>query len=413
MRKIFLFVLLFFISYSFVNAESNFENDYTLIDCINWDNSSWIAFDNSKPFSTLKVWIEKTIKYINSNINLAWNEQNASWKVFHIKVNCSFLDVLNPVINLNYFWENFKNELIIEWIWENSLIFKDSTFQLSPNTWNITFKNAIFMNEYKPYFFDDMLDSDVRNWGIPFSNWIKIKNSYIKLKNSNNIWLYWTYRNVRYINRNWMIDYDYYQNYTNKQIIENSTIDIEIWGDFNFRMPVSIKNSKINFTNSGSNSNYNITFLEDWNTRINTDLNYSVLTSNEIDLWWNNFLTEDNTNITFLNNKFLNFGTFNFSGNWIYINNFIDNNQSIDISNFKNLYNNILKSWFTDSYDIFNYRKNYSFNNIWNTWIGWIYKRIRSNKYFDLDITSAWLYKEITGQDLPSGLWDIYVIFNY
>jgi DNA-binding sugar fermentation-stimulating protein len=46
-----------------------------------------------------------------------------------------------------------------------------------------------------------------------------------------------------------MVDYYYYTNYSNKQIIENSIIDIEIENDYNFKMPVFVKNSTINFKN--------------------------------------------------------------------------------------------------------------------------------------------------------------------
>lgn len=413
MKKILLLVLLFLFDITFVNAQSDYLNDYTLIDCINWDNKTWVAFDSTKPFSTLKWGIESTINYINSNINFVWNESNASWKNFKIKVNCSFNDILNSTINLNFLWINYNNELTIEWIWEKSLIFKDTSFQLSYNAWNIIFKNAIFSNENKPYFYDEAVLPAWRNqwWNHPLSNGIKIVDSYIQLKNWQNLWNIMWYSSYKYYY--YTLQYDYLLNYTNKQMIENSLIDVEISKDFTFRMPVSLKNSKINFTNTWAISNYNITFAEDWNPSIKNNLNYSVFVSNEIDLWWNNFLTEDTTNIAFLNNKFTNFNNFNFWGQWIFINNFIDNIQSIDISAFHNLYNNVFKSGFTDSYDIFNYRKNYSFNNIWNKWLGWVYKRLRDNKYFNIDINSAWLYKEVTWKDLPSGLSDIYVIFNY
>lgn len=413
MKKTLLIILFILIDFTFVSADSNFINDYTLIDCVNWNNSTWVAFDSSKPYSTLKEWIEKTIIYINTKINIPWNESNATWKIFNIKVNCSFYDFLNPNINLNYFWVNYNNELIIEWIWDNSLIIKDTSFNLWNNAWNITFKNAIFSNENKAYFNDYLFNDISRNYSIPNSNWIKIIYSYIKLNSSYNIWLLWTYRNVKYINKNWMIDYFYYQNYTNKQMIENSRIDIEVWNDFDFRMPVSLKNSKISFYNSWSTSNYNITFLEDWNTKINTDLNYSVLSSNLIDLWWNNLSIENSENIAFLNNKITNFSSLNLWWNGVFINNFIDNNQSIDISNNHNMFNNLFKSWFNDTYDLNNFRKNYSINNVLNTWILWVYKRVRDNKYFNVDISSSWLYKEFTWQDLVKWLWEIYVIFNY
>ncbi|MDP2090233.1 MAG: hypothetical protein Q8K30_01425 [Candidatus Gracilibacteria bacterium] len=413
MKKTLLIILFILIDFTFVSADSNFINDYTLIDCVNGNNSTGVAFDSSKPYSTLKEGIEKTIIYINTKINIPGNESNATGKIFNIKVNCSFYDFLNPNINLNYFGVNYNNELIIEGIGDNSLIIKDTSFNLGNNAGNITFKNAIFSNENKAYFNDYLFNDISRNYSIPNSNGIKIIYSYIKLNSSYNIGLLGTYRNVKYINKNGMIDYFYYQNYTNKQMIENSRIDIEVGNDFDFRMPVSLKNSKISFYNSGSTSNYNITFLEDGNTKINTDLNYSVLSSNLIDLGGNNLSIENSENIAFLNNKITNFSSLNLGGNGVFINNFIDNNQSIDISNNHNMFNNLFKSGFNDTYDLNNFRKNYSINNVLNTGILWVYKRVRDNKYFNVDISSSGLYKEFTGQDLVKGLGEIYVIFNY
>jgi hypothetical protein len=69
MKKIFLVFCLLFIWTISVNADSDYLSDYTLIDCINWDNEDWVAFDSTKPYATLKEWIEKTI----------WNE-------FHIEI---------------------------------------------------------------------------------------------------------------------------------------------------------------------------------------------------------------------------------------------------------------------------------------------------------------------------------------
>ncbi len=413
MKKIFLILLVFILNFTLVSADSNYSNDYTLIDCINGNNSTWVPFDSSKPYSTLKEWIEKTINYINSNVNYNWNEINSAWKIFNIKVTCSFQDILNPNINLNFLGTNYDNELIIEWIWNNSLVFKDMSIDLSYNAWNVTFKNAIFLNEKKPYFNDYLFMDISRNYSIPFSNWIKIINSNIKLNNSNNIWLLWTYRTVKYINRNWNIDYYYYWNYTNKQIIENSTIDIEVSNDYVFRLPVLIKNSKINFVNSWSTNPYIITFQEEWNVNINTHLNYSVLVSNIIDLWWNNLSIENSENITFINNKIINFSLIDLLWDSLYINNYFDTNNVIDVTSIHNLFNNVFKSWFIDDYDKKNVRKNYSSSNLENKWLGWIYKRIRTNKYFNIDINSAWLYKEVTWLEFEKWLWEIYVIFNY
>ncbi|MFK7779983.1 MAG: hypothetical protein QM490_02450, partial [Candidatus Gracilibacteria bacterium] len=202
-------------------------------------------------------------------------------------------------------------------------------------------------------------------------------------------------------------------NYSNKQIIENSVIDIEIDNDFIFRMPVFLKNSKINFTNKNFDGPFDITFLEDGNTNIGTDLNYSVFVSNEINLGGNHLVVEDTDKIAFVNNNFQDLDNLVIEGEAVFINNYFDKNSSINISSSRELYNNIFKSGFTDTYDIFNYRKNFSENNAQAIGLGWIYKRLRENKYFNIDINSADLYKEITGKVLPFGLGDIYVIFNY
>ena len=196
------------------------------------------------------------------------------------------------------------------------------------------------------------------------------------------------------------------------QYIENSILDIEINNNFNFKMPNIIKDSKINFINT-STWVFELNFLEVWNTKRKTNYNYSVLISNEIDLWWNNFKTESTTQISFLNNKFTNFNNFDFSWKAIFINNYIENNESIDISDSHNLFNNILKSGFNDTYDITNNRRNFAENNIVEMWLGWVYKRIRDLDFFNIDINSADLYKEVTGKTFPKWLGDIYVIFNY
>ena len=411
-----LFFLLFFLlnCFSWVSAENDFINDYTLIDCVDWNNDTWIVFDSNNSFATLKVWIESTIDYINSNINISWNEETSSWVIFNIKVNCSFNDIYNSNIDLKFNWVDFNNELIIEWVWDNSLIFKNVSFKLWKEAGNIIFKNAQFFNETNPYFYD-FIPNPAWNFqphNHPLSNWIKIIDSYISLKNWNNIWDNTNYKShyYKYYNRYY---YDDLYNYSNKHFIENSILDIEIENNFSFRLAVWISDSKINFLNKNFTWAYDINFLEDGNTNISSDLNFSILKSNEFDFWWNNFKSENTNNISFFNNSFKNFSSFDFWWSWIFINNFVENNSSIDISNFHNLYNNIFKSAFNDSYDIFNYRKNFSLNNSESRWLWWIYKRIRNNKYFNFDINSSELYKEITWKDLVKWLWNIYVIFNY
>lgn len=418
MKRIFIIIVFIILSFQFVSVDSNFETDYTLIDCVNGDNDTWVAFDSTLPYATLKSWIESTINYINSNVNMPWNQEAASWKIFNIKVECSFDDILNQSINLNFDWVTYNNELIIEWINEGSFLIKEIDFKLWYKAWNITFKNAQFLNENKPYFYDYILPSSNYNSTHPISYGIKIIDSYILLKKSNNIWEYVQYTSFirKYYNqRSWKTTYyfEYPYNYSNKQIIENSIIDIEIWNNFDFRMPVFLKNSKISFINKDFNWPFNINFHEIWNIYNWWDINQSVFVSNEIDLWGNHLFIEDSDKIGFLNNNFTNLDNLSLTWSTVFINNYFANNSSIDISFSKQLYNNIFKSGFTDSNDIYNNRKNYDLNNIWSGWIGWIYKRIRENKYFNLDINSADLYKEVTGKALPNWLWDIYVIFNY
>ncbi len=415
MKKIFFIIFYILLSFTIVNADSNYESDYTLIDCVNGDNDTAVAFDSSMPYATLKEWIENTISYINANVNIAWNETVASWSTFNIKVQCSFNDILNSSINLNYNWVLYNNELIIEWIEDNSFIINEVDFRLANKAWNIVFKNAQFKNETKPYFYDKInVPAGHVRWTRthPLSNAIKILDSYIFLKNLNNIWNYMNYKSYNYKRYNRYYKDSLY-NYSNKQIIENSIIDIEIESSFTFKMPIFIKNSKINFKNINYDWPFNISFIEDWNTFVAKDLNYSILVSNEIDLWWNHLSVEDTENIAFLNNKIHNFDNIDIDWKAVYVNNYFENNSTINISNTKSMYNNIFKSSFTDTYDIMNYRKNYAENNVLWKWIGWIYKRIRDNKYFNIDISVDSLYKEVTGNDLPGWLWDIYVIFNY
>ena len=272
MKKIFFIIFATLLLFWFVSADSDYEDDYTLIDCINWDNNTWVVFDSEKPYATLKEGIENTISYINTNINISWNEETSSWKVFNIKVQCSFNDVLNQSINLDYNWVDYNNELIIEWIEDNSFILKEVDFQLWHKAWNITFKNAQFLNENKPYFYDFIPRTA---WVYetpthPLSNWVKILNSYIEFKNWNNLWDNTNYKSYSYIKYRHLHQGDFY-NYSNKQIIENSIIDIEISNDFSFRMPIFVKNSKITFSNLSWTWIFDISFLEDWNIRTNKD----------------------------------------------------------------------------------------------------------------------------------------------
>jgi len=409
MKKIFLVLFIIFISITWANAESNFENDYTLIDCIEWNDDIWIPFNSNMPFQSLKSWIENSIWYINSDINISWNEESASWKVLNIKVKCSASNILDSIINLWFKWTEFNNKLIIEWIWDNWLVIQNTKFKILKWAWNIVFKNAKFENEYNNYFEDEVFNTSV-NVNHPTSYWITILDSYIKLNNTISIWNSNSYNN-RYIfwyNRL----YTNFSNYTNKQKIINSQIDINIDWDYNFKMPFYLKDSKINFINESWTWVYNISFSEDWNINNLPKVDYAVFVSNEIDMWWNNISVENDSDIWFINNKFLNFNEFNFWWWAIFFNNSFENILDIDISLSHYLLNNIFKSTFTDTFDKYNLRKNYQNNEVWEKWIWWIFKRNNSNDFFNIDLSSTKLYKEITWIDIEWLYNSIYVIFT-
>jgi hypothetical protein len=290
MKKIFLVFCLLFIWTTLVNADSDYENDYTLIDCVNWDNEDWVAFDSTKPYATLKEWIEKTIEYINTNVNIVWNEEIASWKTFNIKVKCSFEDLLNNRIDLAFRWTDFNNQLVIEGV-ENWFTIKNTKFRILEKAWNIVIKNAFFINDNMWYFEDQVFNS--KRWRKnPISNWVTIYNSYFKLYNSINLWISNTYS--YYKSRDlWTTYYWHITNYFNKIKIINSKIDIELDWDYSFKMPFYLKDSKINFVNKSSTWVYDVSFLESWNSSNLPRIDYSVFVSNEIDLWWNNLTIED------------------------------------------------------------------------------------------------------------------------
>jgi len=412
MKKIFFVLLLFIFSIINVSADSDYINDYTLIDCVNWDNDSWISFDSTKPYSTLKEWIEKTIDYINSEVNKTWNEETASWLIFNIKVKCSFEDLENPRIDLWFKWTDFNNKLIIEWIDSDSFVIKNTKFKLLKWAWNIVFKNVSFLNDDMWYFEDQVFNFNSYYPNYPSSKWVEIYNSYFKLKNDINLGIHSKYTSAHYWS-NWTRSYNDFYNYFNKLKIFNSRIDIELNWNHNFKMPFYLKDSKINFVNNSSTWIYDISFTEDWNSSNSPTINYSVFVSNEVDMWWNNLSIEDDEDITFLNNKIVNFNNIDLWWKWVFINNFIENKSSFDISKYVNLFNNIFKSWFESSYDTFNYRRNFSLEKIWSWGIGWIYKRIRDFEFWNIDINSADLFKEVTWKESANWLGDIYVIFSY
>lgn len=411
MKKIIflVFIILSFLSINYSFAASDYENNYTLIDCLEWNDLTWEVFNSWSSFQSLKKWIESSIAYINTNVNIIWNENTASWKVFNIKVNCSMKDMLDNTIKLDFLWAKYNNELIIEWTSENALVFEDIKFNLAYQAWNIVFRNAKFDNYNFPYFYDYFYTAE-RNKINPSSNWIRIENSYIKLRNWLNLWNYTSSYSIYRYSRSIYKYYYYYSHYSNQQSIENSIIDIDISWNYIFKMPAKIKNSKISFINTWTWI-YDISFIEEGNINSAIKFNFATLVSNEIDLWWNNFLSESSTNIAYLNNKFSNLNNFDLWWVTIYLNNLIENFQIIDISKNRNTYNNVFSWYFIDNYDLNNLRKNFNILNIWTSWIGWFYKKLNKLKYFNTDTSSFKLYKEVTGQDIPQSKDSIYVSY--
>jgi len=419
MKKGALILIFFLFCLSPVFASSDVYNDYTLIDCISGNDSTAVEFDSNKPYQTLKKWIEQSISYINSNVNKWGNEETASGKIFSIKVKCSANNLIDTSIILDFKWTQYNNELIIEWIWDNWLIIQNTRFYQKYESWNIIFKNAKFLDAPWYYFYDENLW-----WGynriVPQSNGIKIIDSYIELKNQNQFWSQISYslNNVYFPDyydstQNSFASYYYYYNYSNQQNIENSVIEIEIDWDYDFKLPGYIKDSKIIFINKSFWQKNNITFLEEWNPNNNTKLNYSVLISNDIDLWENNLFIEDDEDIAFINNTFYNFNDFNISGKAVYFNNTIDNTSDINISSTPYLYNTSFSNTFTDTYDVSNMRRNYQNWEKQAWWVAWIFKRNNNIAwYFDIDFTSVDLFNEITQTDIPDVYDNVYVIFQ-
>jgi len=409
MKKILIFtitILLFFnIAITFWASWNT-----TIIDCLWWDDLTWESFNTDKPYRSLKIGIENTISYINTNINKTWNEQSASWQIFNIKVNCTMKQMLDNTIKLDFLGNNYNNELIIEGSGSNSLIFQDIKLLLSYNAWNITFKNAKFDNYSFPYFYDYFFPWD-NNKIHPSSSWIKIVDSYIKIWNWLQIWSTSSYKlfTYYYYPSN---NYAYYYHYSNQQYIDNSIIDISMSWNYSFNIPAKIKNSKINFINNSWSLIYDILFIENWNINSATKFNFSNFISNEIDLWWNNFSSESSNNIAYINNKFTNFNNFILWKDTIYLNNSIENNTwTIDITWNKNTYNNLFSWNFIDSFDLLNLRKNFNISNIWAMWIAWVFKKINTLKYFNIDTSSNKLYTEVTGQTIPKSTQSIYITY--
>lgn len=425
MRQIFFIVVLFFVgTINIVFADSDPYNNYTLIDCIDGSDETWTAFDSSFPYQSLKAWIEKSINYINTNVNVSWNTETASWKTFTIKVNCTTNDLLSSQISLGFNWKAYNNELLIEWVGNNGLIIQDMYFYLPNNTGQIIFKNAKFLDNSKyGYYFKLEWDNKLYSNWVDFYNknkydlynfyWIKIIDSYIKLSSLTNFSNANTYQinvpncNYVYCMGSTTYSFAYYLSY----LLQNSIIEIDIIWNYSYKIPFLLKDSKLSFINTWTWI-YDINFVNQLNSWNKNNYWNTILMSNEIDLWWNNFKTENKTNIAFINNKFSNFSNFNFSWNALFFNNTIENQNEINISNSKNLINNVFSWGFTDTYDKNNLRRNYSLDNISTKWIWWFFRIKSPLKYFNTEVSTYSLYKEITGQDLPQNKDGVYVIYN-
>ncbi len=386
-----IFCFIFYFSNSF--AQSDAINNHTLIDCIDWDDEKAVAFDDSKPYQSLKAWIEKSIEYINTNINKVWNEQSASWMTFKIKINCTTNDLSSDMIRLNFDGETYKNELLLEWVWENSFVVQSFYFYIPDWTWKIIFKNTNFWDNSKHWKY--FLTPNQNRKGF---NWIKIIDSIINIKPWTQFWAeYYFWR------------WSFIKHFFSQIVIKNSIINVDISSDYTFKNIFLIKDSNINFKKTHYTLDpYIIKFETDWYFK------NSSFISNQIDFWWNNFDWQQFHTTTYINNKFKNFKKYNFLWwNWsVYFNNTFENEEELDISDTKFFINNIFKWNFKNDNDKNNLRKNYNVKNIWNKWIWWFFKIKNNIKYFNIDLSVYSLYKEITGKELEIDRNSIHVIYN-
>lgn len=395
------------------------DTDHTLIDCITWDDINAVAFNSSQPYQTLKAGIEGSIDYINTNINIPGNEATASGKIFSIKVNCSANNIADTSITLDFKGVAYNNEIILEGQEDNGLIINNTRFFQKYNSGNITFKNAKFMNAPGYYFYDEMFTGYSNNI-TPNSQGIKIENSSIQLSSSTQLWKQWSYNLNKYsyypgfykwYRRSGIEYYSYYQQ-SNQQNIQNSIIEIALDGDYDFQLPVYIKDSKIIFRNTGFGQNHTIQLLESWNPNSSSKLDYAVLVSNEIDIWGNTLSIENEEDIAFINNKIFHFDELILSANALYLNNTIENTSSINISALPYIYNTTFSGSITNTIDVQNTKHNYQNGVVGTKGLGWIFRRNNSLPYFWINITSIDIFKTITGIDIPNIYDHVYMIFQ-
>jgi len=407
MRIILIFlVYIFTLNFSFADTSKETLDsslDYTLIDCVDWSDSNWEVFNSTKPFQSLKAWIESTVNYVNSNYNKPWNEELANNRLFKIKVNCTMKNIISSDIQINFNWLAYNNFLLIEWVNPNSFLIDGIYFSsLKLNDTNTTFfsnveiKNAKFLNTNinSNYYFNNISS-------------VKITNSYISLKDKQNLWYYWynTYYNNKY----------YY--YVNNISIENSIIDIKINSDYQFSMPAIVRDSKISFHSDSPGHKINFFQADYLSVFRNIFINRAIMFSNEMDLGWNIFSTTNSIDSVFLNNKFINFSDFLFWSDLgkpsyaVFVNNFFDNNQKLNISSYSNLYNNIFKSWFTSTYDIFNLRRNFQEWEQWS-WLGWVFNIWNAHKFLSFNMDNFKLFEYLKWEKITKDKNGIYIIYN-
>lgn len=402
MKKI-LLVLAFMLANIFflqTNAASDPNTDYTYIDCVNGSDLRGEPFNRTSPYLTLKAWVENTVNYINQQwlTNTTGSGADFTSKNFNIFIRsgCLFNGKNGANIEVNFNGDTNNSTLTIAWLW--GLVIIDNMYFHFPGTWNgnVVFRNFNFWKNNVYWYYFSNLES---HWSQkPNSPLISIKDSIINL-NQNQIvrdnWCYpsWYYGYTCYIA--WVSVWWYK--------LENNKIDITVNGDYGLKVPVFVKNNKITFSNT-TTQKYNVYFYVAWYN--GNGYNYASLNmfSNEIDLNGNNFFT-DNNNATYINNKFVNVGTFtawtdttNYKLN-NFINNQIQSSNQVNISTNGSAYNNHFVNGFIDTVDTQNTKRNFQNISDADKGIWWVYKKEISSKItFSTDYRK--LYKEVTGTTL-------------
>lgn len=399
-KLLFFICVLFWIQTTF--AASNPVWDYTYVDCEWGSDLNGEVFNKQKPFNTLKAWIEQSINYLNQKwMTLAtgsWLAYTSFQYSVFVKWWCYYNWNISNFINLDFKPDN-NSTLLIAWINGNFLI--DNVYFNFPRAWDggVTFRNANFTrNETVGFYFNGFVYWwDVINWPlVRVINWMINVNNWKQITNFNESrgWYsnYWR-RNASF--RFWWIS------------IEWSLINLYVNNNYAFRMPVYLKDNKINIKNSNTDGNkYNLYFYVSWNNRDWYNYWTTNFISNEIDMAWNNFYTE-NYNTVFVNNKFSNVKNFiawsdDTTPNKLntFINNYIQSTNKVNISNNTNAINNLFVNWFIDTSDSDNFKRNFSWTSSQEKWIGWIFrKELSSTQIIYTDYKT--IYKEVTWQDYP------------